>query len=438
MTNICRHTILFIVLTAIAVEISNGLVHKIPTQLRKISPEKAKQRLVQKYAKNPQMLQFLARSQPMEVPDDPTTGSHNTTNNTLSFSTPGTYEVANINIGTPQQSFTVELDWYYDTVMEVIDVNAYDRYSDKDRIPHLYNASLSSTYSRVYGDFYDSVSSSSGHRGQDVVNLNGQKFNLTFGILDSPYYYYFSRNEIDGIFGISPSNSKSSANKNMTTTVKQIANQLDNQVVTVWSESSVEGDGSGQITLGALDDDHCESNWIFMPRTDADYYYSGYTVHLATVEGTWTNGTQVTYKANVDLSVVPYYAGIVVDRDWLQLFKNVSNAQWDSDARLYEVDCDTTKSGNITFHVGGRGWGKNSKTYNLTITGADYTAYSEHFDICYLAVDTGVYSGSTYSMPVILGHNFVRNHCLAYNAKNNKIGFADSKTPKTRYADYDD
>lgn len=112
-----------------------------------------------------------------------------------------------------------------------------------------------------------------------------------------------------------------------------------------------------------------------MPKTEAGYYTSGYTVHLATMEGVWLNGTQQTFKANVDMSITPERSGITIPNDWVPLFKNISKAVWDDDVQEYVVDCDTTKLGNVTFRVGGHGAGANSLTYNLTITGADYTQY---------------------------------------------------------------
>ncbi|KAI1700077.1 eukaryotic aspartyl protease domain-containing protein [Ditylenchus destructor] len=417
--HLCRLSILLLVLSTITVQIAYGLVHKIPTQSLKLSPEIAKQRLVKKYANNPQMLKFLSRSASLEVADGSTDKKNQTLPLSQSTGAWETVEVANISVGTPPKWFVVEVDWFYDQNMELIDSNA--TLTSKNVAIRLFNTSTSSTYSPVAGSYYSSLSSSRGHRGQDIVNANGKDLTVTLGVLDYAYAYYFTGNGVDGFLGLSPGEQTYSNNANLTTVVKQIANQLDSPVVSVWSESSRDGDGSGQITLGALDTDHCESNWMFMPRTDPNSYYSGYTVHLATVEGTWPNGTHQTYKANLDVSIVPDQTGIVVDAEWVSLFRNISNAVWDKEVQQYVVDCDTTKLGNATFRIGGHGYGQNSKTYNLTITGADYTTYYEYYDVCYLLIGTGVRSNNRNSMPVILGHNFARNRCLAYNMKDNKI-----------------
>ncbi|KAI1694343.1 eukaryotic aspartyl protease domain-containing protein [Ditylenchus destructor] len=437
--DICsRISILLLALSTIIVQLANGLLHKIPIQIHKLPPEIAEQHFAQKYANNPEMLKLLTRSASLEVADD----SPDKNNHTLPLSQNsgnwGTVQVANISVGTPPQWFTMEVDWFYDVNMEVIDSNATNIQNANNQALNVFNSSISSTYSQVAGGYYSMESGSNGHRGQDIVNANGQDLKITFGVLDYANYYYFRGYMIDAILGLSPADQrKGYQTANLTTVVKQIANQLDSPVVTIWSESSRGGDGTGQITLGALDTDHCERNWIFMPKTEISSYYSGYTVHLATMEGTWPNGTQETFKANVDVSIVPNVKGIIVDSDWVPLFRNISEAVWDEDVQEYVVDCDTTKLGNVTFRVGGHGYGKNSKTYNLTITGADYTSYYEYYDVCYLEIGTGVRSSNPYSMPVILGHNFARDHCLAYNVKDDKIGIADSKTRNTRFVDYD-
>ncbi|KAI1714776.1 eukaryotic aspartyl protease domain-containing protein [Ditylenchus destructor] len=437
-----RLSILLLLLSAITVQLSTGLVHKIPTQIHKLPPEIAKQRLAQKYANNPQMLKILTNSASLEVSSDSPEKKNRTLPLSKNSASWGSVQVANISVGTPPQWFIMEVDWFRDIDMEVIDSNATNSQNANNQALHLFNSSTSSTYSPATGSYASSMTSSSGHRGQDIVNANAQDLRVTFGVLDNPYYYYFRGYAIDGVIGLSPADQVGAGyNQNLTTFVKQIANQLENPVVTVWTESSRNGDGTGQITLGDLDTDHCESNWMFMPKTGnawkVGYYYGGYSVHLATMEGVWPNGTQQTFKANIDVSILPDVNGIIVDADWYPLFQNISKAVWDEDVQEYVVDCDTTKLGNVTFRVGGHGYGKNSKTYNLTITGADYTTYYEHYDVCYLNIGTGVRSNSKNSMPVILGHNFARDHCFAYNVKDDKIGIADSKTPNTRFLDYD-
>ncbi|KAI1714777.1 eukaryotic aspartyl protease domain-containing protein [Ditylenchus destructor] len=433
-----RFSILLLLLSAITVQLSTGLVHKIPTQIHKLPPEIAKQRWAQKYANNPQMLKILTHSASLEVSSDSPEKKNRTLPLSMDTGVWHTIQVANISVGTPPQQFTVEINWDYCLNMELVDSNATFFGYDIGAM-RLFNSSASATYSSVVGAYSDTVTASDGHRGQDIIHLNGQDLNLTFAVLDSVYIYYLRDHAIDGILGLSPADqrTKPKVDSNLTTVMKQIANQLDSPVVSVWTDSSRNGDGIGQITLGALDTDNCESNWMFMPKTEAGYFTSGYTVHLATMEATWTNGTQQTFKANVDLSITPERAGITIPNDWVPLFKNISNAVWDDDVQEYVVDCDTTKLGNVTFRVGGHGAGANSITYNLTITGADYTKYYEFYDVCYLLYHTGVKVNSRSSTPVTLGRNFVRNHCLAYNINDNKIGIADAKIQNRRFMDYE-
>ncbi|KAI1695345.1 eukaryotic aspartyl protease domain-containing protein [Ditylenchus destructor] len=261
--------------------------------------------------------------------------------------------------------------------------------------------------------------------------------------MDDVSFHYFNEYGTDGIFGLSPTKHDQSDGNNATTIIAQIGSQLDKPIVTVWTNSSYDGEGNGLITLGALDTEHCQSNWIFMPKTEPYYYYSGWSVFITTMHGTWPNGTQQNFEANRNVTVASYISGIYVPDEWIPLLLNVSKAVYDNVTHMYLVDCDTSKLDNVTLHVGGvpRGHrGNKSKTYNLTITVADYTSYDEYFDVCYFdayGYKTAPYAYSEERMQIVLGHNFALNHCLAYNSLNNRIGFADSKTPKTFFAEGD-
>ncbi|KAI1709826.1 eukaryotic aspartyl protease domain-containing protein [Ditylenchus destructor] len=425
--------ILLLALEIVTVKLLNGFVHKIPTKIHKLPPEVARQRLDKKYAANPQLAKFLSK---LEALND----SSHKQNNTLPLHKWGRTSVANISVGTPPQWLILEVDWQFSLYMELIDSKAKfrDGESNENHLVRQFNSSASLTYSQVDGRYYDAWIDGTGHIGNDIVRVNGQDYNLTFAVLDSVYYPYFDNRGygLDGVLGLSPGNRSqyATANANLTSTLNQIADQLDGPVITTWMNSSREGDDNGQITLGDLDTDHCESNWMFTPRTESENFvqFSGYTVHLATMEGTWPNGTQQTFKANVDLAILPHGMGLTVEADWVPLFKKISNAVYDSRVMQYVVDCDTTKHGNVTFTIG---YGQNNETYNLTITGADYTSYrhvvSMDYKFCYLDVDTRYDD-----WPVLLGNNFARNHCLVYDMKDDQIGIADSKTTNRNFTDY--
>lgn len=146
--------------------------------------------------------------------------------------------------------------------------------------------------------------------------------------------------------------------------------------------SSHSGEGSGLLTFGAEDTDHCESNWIYTTKLTPDgktsLYYSGYTVHLDTIHGTWTNGTEQTFEIDLDLAIVPDISCIVLPWDYAKFFWNISKAVYHDHGDLlgyWIVDCDTTNLGNVTFTVGGPGYDRSNNKYNLTITVDDYSKY---------------------------------------------------------------
>uniref|UniRef100_A0A915DNE7 Uncharacterized protein n=1 Tax=Ditylenchus dipsaci TaxID=166011 RepID=A0A915DNE7_9BILA len=198
---------------------------------------------------------------------------------------------------------------------------------------------------------------------------------------------------------------------------------LDEPVITIWTNNSADGNGSSVGTLGAVDTEHCQSNWIYVPQ-DSNKYYP-YSFHVSSVELT-LNGTKQQLGLNKTMVVDQYVDSMYLPASLKPWFVNATNAIYDSNSGYYKVDCDVSKAAKLVFNIGGKGNTTSSANKQLVISAADYVAYSESSDICYLAT----YFSKHLSV-LEMNIQFSNNHCIAYNIKDNTIGIADSKTPIT-------
>ncbi|KAI1695344.1 hypothetical protein DdX_19620 [Ditylenchus destructor] len=126
-----NHLIPLLAVIANIALVADATVHKIPTQLHRLPANLAKQRLEQRYAGQREMIKLFSRS----------ANQNSAKNGTLPFSASGIIQVANISVGTPPQSFLVEIDWSWYKDMALINSNATSRDGEKpnDEL-HLYNA----------------------------------------------------------------------------------------------------------------------------------------------------------------------------------------------------------------------------------------------------------------------------------------------------------
>ncbi|KAI1700634.1 hypothetical protein DdX_16605 [Ditylenchus destructor] len=167
---------------------------------------------------------------------------------------------------------------------------------------------------------------------------------------------------------------------------------------------------------------------VYAPQVDVDVKFSNWKVHIASASIEGKPDSEV--GVNTTLWQYTAFTSIFCPMDLLYVFTNASDAVYDSTKSLWIVDCDLTKAKNVVFNIGGTGNTTDSSTKPLKLTGADYIKYYKYYDICYLSV-----YGSKYYTTVELPAQFMNNHCLAYNAKEKSIGFADAKwvnkDPKT-------
>uniref|UniRef100_A0A915E4Z0 Peptidase A1 domain-containing protein n=1 Tax=Ditylenchus dipsaci TaxID=166011 RepID=A0A915E4Z0_9BILA len=119
--------------------------------------------------------------------------------------------------------------------------------------------------------------------------------------------------------------------------------------------------------------------------------------------------------------------GIQVPRRVFYLFTNASQAVYNKKSKLYEVDCDFSKSGNVTFNIGGAGNTTDQFSQQLILTPSDYIRYKSMLKVCFVSVH-----GSDWIPPpgqdrLQFGKFFLDRFCVAYNAQTDEIGFSNVK-----------
>uniref|UniRef100_A0A915DQ51 Peptidase A1 domain-containing protein n=1 Tax=Ditylenchus dipsaci TaxID=166011 RepID=A0A915DQ51_9BILA len=331
------------------------------------------------------------------------------------------FALANISVGTPAQTFAVETDFFALGSFILIDSKANLSSVDKNIPPkNTFSSSDSSTFTDLNENFTSWLGN--GHVANDILALSDTlQSKVDFGVLDT-LGYALASSPIDGLLGLAPS-IYNSVSSNLPVVLNQLAGVLDEPVITIWTSNTGFGNGSSVGTLGAIDTEHCESNWIYVPQISSAY--DPYSFHVSSVEMT-LNGNKQTLSLDKKIIVEPYSTNMYLPESLRPWLVNSTNAVYDSDGGYYKVDCDISKATKLVFNIGGQGNTTSSANKQLVMSVADYVAYSKSYEVCYLAAHF-----SDYTDQLEINVQFMDNHCLAYNMKDKTIGIADSKTAIT-------
>ncbi|KAI1699868.1 eukaryotic aspartyl protease domain-containing protein [Ditylenchus destructor] len=416
------------VLLLVCLAIASGVVHKIQTQHHALSGEHSKHlfghaslRHQQLYRRKVGMQASVGKLPLQEV-------------NYLI--------VGAITVGTPPQSFNVEVDAFYDNELILIGANA-NLSSVSKNIPKksTYNAEYSSSYIAVTGNV--SIWDLKGHKAQDVLNIGSLSATIKSFIVADKVSYLLNHYPVDGTLGLSP---MKKSYDNVSVVADDLIDQLDKPIISVYVNATKFGNGTGQVTLGAEDTDNCQSTWSYVP--DLTYfknhtpYNRPFTVHISSFEvllngwcsmlgiPCWWLGclgipTLTTVNVNSNVTFLPWPA-FDVPMSFKDAFMKGINATYNETLGVYITECDTTKAPLFKLNLGGVGNSTDNTSQKLVLSGADYIRYWKRGDLCYLGIN--FYRGSNHWF---LGSQVLNNHCISFNYKERTVGFADSKTPKT-------
>ncbi|KAI1706868.1 eukaryotic aspartyl protease domain-containing protein [Ditylenchus destructor] len=327
--------------------------------------------------------------------------------------------IANVTIGTPAQTFAMEIDLWYGTDLCVLGQNAnLSKVSTRIPSKHVYYPGNSSSYVDQKGNFSDYVCGK-GRNASDQLNVDQISANVVMGVVDQ-ISYYFKYYPIDGILGLNPSTPDTNANS----LASQLIAGLDTPIMSWWQNQSRLNTGTAQLTLGGEDTDNCKSNYVYAPQVwSYGGSYGDFRVHLTSASVDGKSDSEV--GQNTTLTLYPDQDRIYCTYDFFYVLTNASNAVYNSTTNAWHVDCDMTKAKNVILNIGGSGNVTDGSTKQLVLTGADYIHYYA-YGVCIVYA----YPYDWYRT-VELSYLFMNNHCLAYNAKEQTVGFADAKWVNT-------
>ncbi|KAI1695237.1 eukaryotic aspartyl protease domain-containing protein [Ditylenchus destructor] len=319
------------------------------------------------------------------------------------------------------QSFNVEVDAFFDNALILIGANA-NLSSVSKNIPHknIYNASNSLTFIPVNGNisFWDLKA----HKAQDVLNIGSLSATIKSFAVGDTVPYFLKYYPIDGLLGLSPIKK---SYYNISVVADDLVDQLDKPLISIYTNSTRSGNGTGEVTLGAEDSDNCQNTWSYVPALDYFTNSTPFAVHVSSAEVT-IGGQLTTFNLDTNVTFLPWPM-FDVPIKVKDAFVNGTGATYNNSIGEYTIDCDTTKAPLITLNLGGAGNSTDSTSRKLVLSGADYIRYSIREGVCYL----GVNFYSTINNQWYLGSQVLKNHCISFNYKERTVGFADSKTPKT-------
>ncbi|KAI1701513.1 eukaryotic aspartyl protease domain-containing protein [Ditylenchus destructor] len=331
---------------------------------------------------------------------------------------------ANVTIGTPAQTYLMEIDMWYAQDLCIIGSSANLSRVDPDLPPkHTYDPSSSSTYVDKNGNFTD-YPCGKGINGSDQIKVDDVSANVVMGVITDKIGYYLRYYPVDGVLGLNPTAPYTNADN----LVSQLVGTMDNPIMSWWQNMSRYNEGIAQLTLGGEDTDNCQSNYVYAPQQHRNGTYGDYGVHIASAQIDGVSDNEV--SLNTTTSLWPDQGRIYCSYDFFYVLTNASNAVFNETSDEWEVDCDLSKTKNIILNIGGSGDKADGTTKQLILTGADYIYHWQYDNTCV------VYAyPSEYAQVLELSSRFVNNHCVAYNAKEKTVGFADVKVknndPKT-------
>jgi len=241
----------------------------------------------------------------------------------------------------------------------------------------------------------------------DGISLNATVQVATQVSYDMAYY------NMDGTFGLSTDGSG-----NGQTLMEELAPNLDEPVITIWvNRSSGSSGGVGEITLGGMNPEKCQSDTWVNAGSSINSYYSLPTFNVTSISGpkngSCANSVEGLFNVSISNSYSTMYTSIQVQ----DIFVKASGAVYNRGTYGYSVSADKMASAQpVTFTMANGG--------QLVLTPADYTVKGRDGTI-YLNT-YGYYDQNTYPTDTLLvGQPFLNNHCVSQNIQTGEWSLAN-------------
>jgi hypothetical protein len=323
------------------------------------------------------------------------------------------YLIGDVSFGSPDQHFTgAFIPFSAETYFIGANVSTH-------KPKHEYNYRASSTFKKEDRTFTAEFEQVTGHIASDFIDVDGVRARVNVGVAESvSRLAIIDYIPVDAAVGLLP-RSLSGKPSNISL-LPQLLSALEQPLISFYVNRSdpVEANWRGSLTLGALDNDHCDPKaYSFTP--ELNLYLDVAVSSLKIGSGRYPlNGTVV---------LTDFEWPLFVSENAFDALVNVSGAKNYWDTGYYKVDCKTVNSlADVTLNLGADGKAP------VTLHPRDYVKVSDHLfgfiEFCYLNVEP-LYSDDTDSefLWVVLGRQFLNNHCIAYNFDDDTLGFAATR-----------
>jgi hypothetical protein len=329
--------------------------------------------------------------------------------------------VANITIGTPEQSFTVQFDtgsadlWIPDSTCG--NKNA-ERTKKECKAKSQFDSSKSSTYSKDGRSFSIQYGSgwARGFQGTDTVRFGpagsdqlvipkttfAQATDFDEEMVQSPF---------DGILGLAfQTISVNHVRPPFLNALDQ--NIVDQGIFTVYLETdngeTDEAPSGGVFTFGGLDTDNCDPVQGWVPLEDETWW------EIA-IDQIWIGKKNVSTSTSYGISDTGTSL-LIGDTKKVKIIAKQAKAKYNSQYGVYLIKCDASYD-PITFQMNGQEYKLGPQVLNMDVgIGNNWCLFAP------LPMDM-----SEFGIDWILGDPFIRQYCNVYDVENYRIGFAPTK-----------
>jgi len=262
------------------------------------------------------------------------------------------------------------------------------------------------------------------------VNMNGLKVNATFGDITRINSWFLMHYPVDGVLGLSASNSTNSIPNFLT----QLAPSLASPVMTIHFNSSYNAwydntPGDVEFMFGSKALPQCnQQNWQTI-QLNPQYKYqwamlntvntTSFSISNSSVNGPCDNSVAT---APHKLKIIDSYSYIAVSVQVMNVFKKASGAQFNSSYfGDFTLDCSIVS----TLPRVNVGLGDGS---TLVLAPWDYIVYDSYYNVCFLNAygsydEDNLYYSAQY---VRLGLSWLTNHCISYDINANTLSYTDA------------
>jgi len=245
---------------------------------------------------------------------------------------------------------------------------------------------------------------------------------LTFGDI-SVYDWWTGYLPIDGALGLAPSPSANG----IPNALQQLVSHLSQPLVVLNTQRDFEAamlnkddpSEANSITFGTDAADGCGSTWNWVAGANVANNTRWATLNTTSFSiEAGADGCQSVVSASHQLWIRNYFSRLYVSFQVQELLVQANGAVYNTTSDEYEVPCDQIAQGRNVI-VGLENGG------SITLTPSDVIVKIKNHCQLYVGAWYDEHDNSNNQYGMVLGQQFLNNHCVAYNIADNLVGISD-------------